>query len=288
MMVAATNVVELGAINLQELEDEILELRNTIADSTMRLGALLKVAKDLRAYESWGFTSWKEWVETKVDMGERKARSLIAINRWFTQECDPSVLEKLHGIGWSKLSWLVGIVTEKNVDDWAERIQTMTLDQVIASVRDLKKGQDPDVTGSADIASKTFRLYPAQSQVVEDALKVASGVTKSDKQGYNLEMLAASYLTGHALEQEVAPGPKKMEAYLQQIADSMNINIVGFHRDSHRVIAGRDLVPDIVDGLSEKGVGRLVLKIAESGVLDKLQVQHRRALWEYLNREFGS
>lgn len=287
-MVAATNVVELGAINLQELEEEILEICNTIADSTIRLGALMKVAKDLRAYEEWGFKTWKEWVETKAGMGERKARTLIAINRWFTQECDPSVLKKLHGVEWSKLAWLVGIVTEKNVDEWAERIRTMTLDQVVASVRDLKKGKNPDETGSADIASKTFRLYPGQSKVVEDALRTASGVTGSDKQGYNLEMLAASYLTGHALEQEVAPGPKKAEAYLNQIADSMNINLIGFHRDSKRVIAGKDLVPDIVDGLSERDVGRLVLKIAESGVLDKLQVQHRRALWEYLNREFGS
>lgn len=166
-----------------------------------------------RAYESFD-----EYVEKEVPFGRRKAFYLIAIYEKFVVELAIPV-DVLREVEWSKAKEVVSIINEKNWKDLLAILPKMTVKDVIEMVQEVKgesakttattaakpaKGETVETTtvageeGEEEMVEMTFKLFKAQAENIETALKVAAFETGSDKAGHHLDMICTDFIAGRA------------------------------------------------------------------------------------------
>ena len=132
---------------LQVANEEYTDIRNRVIDARRatdnaywELSLALHEVYENSYYVSWGYTSWKDYVELELQVAPRKAAYLVAIQESFGKLSD-DVTTWVKDIGWSKSKELIGVLDDENLHEWKERIDGKTLREVTEIVRDYKNPQ---------------------------------------------------------------------------------------------------------------------------------------------------
>lgn len=113
------------------------ELRDQMTEGYFEMGRLLYVVSKKGLYTQWRGPNGKpyktlaDYVEHEVAFALRKAKYLMSISWWFQEELgDPTVMEKVKGLGWQKVAYLVGVIDSKNADAWVEKAKRLGIKEL--------------------------------------------------------------------------------------------------------------------------------------------------------------
>lgn len=250
-------------IELESLREDLKQLNKEISHSYFRLAACLKRAFDVRAHASWGYGTWKEYVELELDMSERKAQYLMRVHHWFVVVLkDPTVRDRVEHLGWTKVKLLVGVVDENNVDEWVQRAESMTAVQLEEYIRSLREGNDPSEKGAENATTMTFKLFPAQAENVEDALELAGRIAESDKRGHLLDLICTSFKQDNIFQTK--PGDKLLKHFLGKTAAIADVNLIATERGSGEIIMGKEHLVKVVSAAPKRLQQDLLAALTEA------------------------
>lgn len=181
-------------------------LLEDVESNHFRLGGVLSVIQEKSSTEdSWldGHSSFRDLVEAKFGVHYRKAMYLISIYQNLVEKQIP--WEKVKGLGWTKLSQLAPVLTQKNVDSWAKRAEKMTVLQIIESVKKAKAkggGSDAKLGETSTVTTMTFKVHEDQKGTIRKALDKIKKETKTEFDTVALTNMSAAYL-GNAITVDV-------------------------------------------------------------------------------------
>lgn len=185
-----------------EIRQEILRLRTKMENDYWELGIALDAAYRDDLYRSWGFESWKQYVEEEVDIGLRRAQYLVKLQGWFEQ-MTPAIQEWMRGLGWTKARKLMHVVTQENAMEWKARVANKTVAQIEAIVDANKNtgegggggGSEPgDGNGEEKPVKVSMSLFPRQKELYDMALEKAGSIAQSEKPGHIITSIIQEWL----------------------------------------------------------------------------------------------
>lgn len=147
------------------------------------------------------YDSFEDYTERELEMKGRKAAYLISIYEKFVVQLGIPQ-ETLRGLQWSKAKELVPVIDEDNWNDLLSKLPHMTMKEVKAMVKKLKGVTSGHRESSSEpdekMLRKSFSLTAEQAENLESALKVASALTASDKDGNNIDLICTDFIAGAA------------------------------------------------------------------------------------------
>jgi len=189
-----------------------------------KVGGALAVIQDNGWYNDEGFSSLKEFVESRYDMEYRKAMYWIAIYKALVESGVPWTSVK--GLGWSKLRLIASVLTLENVDEYVELAKDMTQRQLAEYVKSQKKGSldsnktDDDsepttqqaVADAKKVTTMTFKVHEDQKEIIREAIDTAKNDADTEFDTVALEAICMSYISGNGgaqLKQPLEAAMKK-------------------------------------------------------------------------------
>ncbi len=237
---------------INELKARVDTLRTIVDESYLELAGLLHNIAVERKFEPMGHKNMKDYVEKELDFSYRKAQYLVRIWQRFAVEIkDPTVLEKVAGLGWGKLKELTTVVTARNVDEWIEKAARLSAAELKVVV-DESKRVPSSPTAERPVAEVTeatfeepetlrginFKLYDQQFENVEQALKLAGEVGDTNIQSQQLSLIALSYL---ASEEKTAMTKKeRITRTFKALADQFGVDIIVIQGET--ILLGEELL----------------------------------------------
>ena len=231
----------------EQMLERLLDLRNSIDETYFEMGGLFRKILDNKIYLEFGFTDWRSFVEEKLGYGIRKTQYLMQIYHYFAVEvADEETIRKISPLGWSKCKELVGVVDPKNVDDWVKQCINLTVTEVSQKAAEFfaeKKGL-PAEAAEKSARMVSFKLYEAQADNVEDAIKLAGEVSGSDVRSNNLSLVALDYLSHNAGLVATDPVIKAgmVKNSLKALELSLGMKLIAIEKSTDQVVFGQEYV----------------------------------------------
>lgn len=143
---------EMVVNNLEQLETEILQLKNEAAQRFIEIGKRLILAKEQLKHGEWG-----KWLEEKVDFSQRSANQLMRVAKEFQ---DSQAISNLEG---TKITMLLDVPLElrdKFMED--NNLKNMTTREMREAINDLKKEDfgDEFYTGIHEVMVSDLKDFP--------------------------------------------------------------------------------------------------------------------------------
>lgn len=147
----------------------------------------------------------EERIEQEFGIKRRKGQFLAQIYRTLVEV--GANWTEVKGIGWSKLRYIVPILTKKNYKGWLKKAKNNTQWGLQELVKEHKKkmasgGEDAVDDGGGDEVpvnapeGLTFKLYPDAKKDVQKAIKKAMKESESDDSGVALHNICSLYMAG--------------------------------------------------------------------------------------------
>jgi len=229
-------------------------------------------------FEKWGYKNFGEYCENEVGLRKRTAENLRYAYYYFTiqQEMPESVIDQLVSIGRSKVYLLAGMATKSSIALWLEKAKELTFEDLKKSIKSAKavaagKSEDseerdstpprstatvPDEDESDEESNSekydtkdlpkpdewhtiTGNMVDSQYEVYQAALKRASGITSSDKVGYNLDFICQDFLANNNFSNVKE---KDRSAYLNKMERRLGVLLIAIDPNTGKPIHGRDLL----------------------------------------------
>lgn len=241
----------------EDVRRKILALRDRSESDAWELGVVLEEAYTNDLYRSWGFDSWKEYVEQELDIHIRKAQYLVKIQKWFTR-MTPAIQKWVRELGWTKARMLMPVVDQSNAAEWRNRVAGKTVEQIkkmVSADRDgsSEPGSDTGDGGDGEIQEKarrrSFSLFPDQDEIVTKAIEKASEVADSDKEGHLVTLICVDYLAN-------STDVFSRDEFLKSIEKNLGLRIIAMvpseEEEQDKIVYGYDyLHSEEVDDPSE-------------------------------------
>lgn len=210
----------------------VSDLRSTVDTYHWDVGLLLRAISKEELWKEWGYESFKEYCETEVTWKMRRCWYLIQIVEAFTDKV-PVARDRIAGIGVSK-AWLLaqlvdlGVMTTKNWEEWVIRAEALPWRELDARLKELREssgggGGEGGEGGVENLSTLSFRCYPPQKAVIDEALEAAGGICKkegreTEHQGRLLELVCLEFLSNH-------PSTKKeaVDRIIRSVQDAYDI-----------------------------------------------------------------
>jgi len=207
-----------GAIAHSDIRQQALDLKERALDGYWDLSVVLHEIYEKALYRSWGFESWKDYVDEELEVGLRTAQLYVQIQTWFGT-LPPAVQGWLRSLGWSKCRRLRGIVTKENSGEWREKVEGKTVREIEAMIKsDVDGDSGSSSGGSGDGGSddeKPVRfsapVFRPQLEVVKNAINHAKEVAETDKDGHALTMICQEYLATNTDSVDISSFYRHME-----------------------------------------------------------------------------
>lgn len=227
-----------------EIRQKILKLLEETENKTWDLGVALEMAYTNDMYRSWGFDSWRKYVEEELQIQMRKAQYLLVLQGWF-KGMPQNIQDWIRSMGWTKARMLMHVVTVENAAEWRDKVDGKTVAEIDKMLKEAKEAADLEGgeggEGSASeeqSTSKNFKLFPAQLENVDRALEKAMETSGSDKPGNNLDLICTQYLATEI-------GIDSIQAHLKAQERLLGVRLVAYSEEEDAIVYGSDLVYDM-------------------------------------------
>ncbi len=250
------NVIE---VEYADIRKKALDLRNKVGEDYWELSIVLSDIYTNDRYRSWGFDSWKDYVDQELDFTIRKAQYMVKIQSWF-DTLTPAMQEFFRSLGWVKCRMLMPVVVKENAKSWKKKIEGKTLKEIEGIIKGNKVdgsssggessgGSIGDSTSSSDsLVRRSFSLYTGQDEVVTNAINRAKDIGETDKDGHALSLICMDYLAS-------STDLIDMTSLFKHMEDITGLRIVAFKTvdgDRDEIVFGSEYLGDVVEE-SEKG-----------------------------------
>jgi hypothetical protein len=248
------NIVD---VEFADIREKVLELKNKAEENYWELGVVLADVYTNNRYRSWGFDSWKEYVEQELDFTLRKAQYLVKLQAWF-ENMTPAMQAFFRGIGWAKCRLLMGFVVKENAKSWKKRVEGKTFKQIEEMISRAKKeekgitsggdgsggdGQEGQQSTGETLVRRAFSLYSGQDEVVTNAINRAKDIGETDKDGHALSLVCMDYLASSTNLIDTISLFRHME-------DITGYRIIAFKSvdgEKDQIVFGNEYLVDLVD-----------------------------------------
>jgi hypothetical protein len=234
----------------EKVRKDVRRLRANVESNYWKLSEALWHVYDKVLYQTWGFASWKEYVESEVDFELRKAQYLVQI--WAWRRTLPAPLqERIDRLGASKARDLAPVVTLENAEAWLTRVEGLSTREVQKLVRGEVDAEQERLDGlgtgaAADqdeekpqIQQKPVKwsrnLMRGQVDTVERAIAKACVMTASESEPRALTMICTEFLATNMNRNEPAE-------YLAQVEHATGWRIVAIDPANGKVLYGGALL----------------------------------------------
>lgn len=172
-----------------------------------------------RGGEEKKFESFDDYIDHEVQFGQRKAYYLIQIYKKFVKEL-AIPMEILRNVQWSKAKEVVGIINKSNWSDLIKllpKVSVKELQGIVAEISgktSLKAKEDTPALPESppkdvsieitdpekgaeepeDMVTLEIKMLKAQSENLNEAMKVAAFEAGSENPGHLLDMIASDFL----------------------------------------------------------------------------------------------
>jgi len=194
----------------KEVRKAIVGMGALSSKMEVAVAELLCEVRDERYFETYGYTTFDEYVEKEVPFKRRKAFYLMAICDKFIRELQVPVAT-LENLEWVKAKELKSVVTPENWEKLVARTKTMTVPQIQDMVAKMKgepvkakpvmleakvEAPQSEPTSDKPQAVEEFKLFlfPEQRKNVQLALAMAKRETESNSAGHLLDVICSDYL----------------------------------------------------------------------------------------------
>lgn len=233
-------------------------------------------------YRAWGYESFGEYAEKELGLHQKKAERLRKI--WYILEIqckdmDPELKERLVNLGYSKVRELVRVITLRSAPIWIEQAEHMSYRQLNAAVVEevRRQGVEAAVLGSADggaspteggeaeerlptfdeeerevFKQKRFDLAPSQLENVSTALKKASAMSGSVKEGHLLDLICTDFLASNDL---VGNDTDKRLRYVANMERNLGLRLIAVDPETKEIVYGVEALEMVHKALSEEEEG---------------------------------
>lgn len=227
-------------------------------------------------FEKWDYASFEEYCEKEVGIKKRTGQNLRYAYYWFeiSLTLPRELKEQIRDLGRSKVYILSGFVNQDNVMSWVEKAKEMTTGELKKAVRAanaaLKAGassNDPEEGDQDDYAASDekesdekvppapdemhtlhFSLYKPQFETWTSAFEQASKMSKSDKQGHNLEMICQDFLSNNDFSKE---GEETVSLYLAKMERRLGVKLIAVDHSTGAPVYGAALLWMLVKARAE-------------------------------------
>lgn len=239
-----------------ELRENIKVLSAQIDAALMHWGAMLyrvwheKLYVDYLDEKGHAFKAFDEYVENDLnDVGERKAKYLLSIYRYFNERIkDTELFDEVKVMGWTRLKELIGIINRKNKDRFLKLAKENSAFEFTRIVRSIKKGIEIDeATGEirtksgedfSDVVDKsvetvkkehmmTFAFYDEQYENVKNALEIAEKLASCRIPSNNISYICLEFLANNSdLAKKTLSSDEALKVYLGRLEKELKIEII--------------------------------------------------------------
>lgn len=259
----AKQVVASGLTNLppSETRARILELINTIETSYFELARRLYEVKYSKFYVDWGYQTWSDYCEKELKMTDRKADYLVQI--WEVVVTRFDLAEEIKQLEWSKAKEVAKVAKRipqtsilRKVIDVAKRSSLRELEDYVKNlVREYRiktadailrkngssENEEIDINvPENELFHLNFMVYADAYKVIIEALEKAREITGSEHRSYNLQVIAAEFLSLYGgLKDDI------LRSFLRRLEMSLNATIIVIDNKTGKILYGEETLREI-------------------------------------------
>ncbi|MFA5032861.1 MAG: hypothetical protein WC614_07570 [bacterium] len=216
-----------------DIRQEILQLRDTVERSYLRLSKLLFEVRHKGLYKDWGYPTFKDYCEKEIDFGFRKARYLTLIQEKLPEFTDSSTRQAVEDqfveIGWYKASKIARIAKKENVQELITEAKQLSARQVDEKIRALINGKPERKT-----YPKNFVLCEDQAKTVDEALEMAQRLDKTYSPGCALSLICLEFMSNRIKESN------ELESLLMKLEERFHIFLIALDKESGNITYSRE------------------------------------------------
>ena len=183
-----------------ELDREVMRIKDQVRRKWLQMGRALSEIQLSLAYRELGFPNFQLYVEDRLGISPRWANYLVCMVRKAKRfKISEEKVAKLD------ISKSLEIFRLDNATQARELVsQTIKHDLPLKEVkRQVAVALGTISDGEAQTVRKVWYFSPSQWSVISKAIKAVNLNTGSDSESYAIELIAADYLAGIGLEQDI-------------------------------------------------------------------------------------
>jgi len=195
IIMSSTEVENLTKARALKLAPELIEAEGI---NDFKLGGVLQRIQEEKWWEGSDYESFKDYIETGLGLPYRKCMYLVNIYEKLVAA--GIKWSDVKSIGWSKLRFIIDLLTEDNVAEWVKRADTMNSLEIQEYVKGLKEGKaKTDDNGdevTTKVSSMVFKVHPDQKETIKEALAKKKEESGTEFDAVALEQITLGYIEG--------------------------------------------------------------------------------------------
>lgn len=196
IVASSTEVENLTKARALKLAPELIEAEGI---NDFKLGGVLQRIQEEKWWEGDDYESFKDYIETGLGLPYRKCMYLVNIYEKLVAA--GIKWSDVKSIGWSKLRFIIDLLTEDNVAEWVKRADTMNSLEIQEYVKGLKEGKTKtDDNGdevTTKVSSMVFKVHPDQKETIKEALAKKKEESGTEHDNVALEQITLGYIEGN-------------------------------------------------------------------------------------------
>jgi len=213
---------EVENIEEADLKDRLAELALDVGNNKFLIGGLLSIVTSKSLFTQWGYEKFKDWVHAETDFELRKAQHLI---RNYNRVVDLDIpFAKFQNIGWTKISMLLNVLSQENVDQWVAKAKALDIDSLNKEIKEARAAEAGSESAEPNEGAKTkqklFKFHDDQLDTVQNAIDMMKEQLPTEHENVAIEHICALYLTAQLQgDDAVSPQPTSKDEIVRMLLD---------------------------------------------------------------------
>lgn len=254
------------AMSSDDHRDQIMKCVSNLQLNFISICQLLFQAQKLRRYESWGYTSFKEYAQKELGFKYGKAKALV--NLWMhIGSKDREMFDKLMSVGWDKANEISRVVNRENVDEWVDKAKILSADDLKREVKNyilslvpkdaesaLQLEQQATESGATAVTEeqhyRNFAFDYEQLQTINQAIVLIKRANPEiQSEAACLAWIAAEYIASNSFDEELDSAEKTTVQVVSRLCSQRGIDAVLVRKHDSTILQGQETLHTIVSGI---------------------------------------
>lgn len=189
----ATTVHEMSELIESEVTPKAIRLLEDMEFNSFQLGGVLSRVQEMGWFGE--HPNLKDYAQETLGLKYRKAMYLIEIFDGLVELNIP--WDKVKNVGWSKLRYLLPVLTAKNAAMWAKKaaeVNTMQLQEMVKEAQASNESVPSEEPPATNVTTMSFKVHTDQRETITEAIKRAQEQSGTEVATVALEHICIEYL----------------------------------------------------------------------------------------------